>query len=258
MSLDQKQKKLLIAVAACVLFGSCGCCGFTLFIGAIGMQVTATNVAAADKLWNEGKKAQAIEKYRGLTVFAEKEDQPRIYGRLIDHELEEGNTSMAERLMAEATGKGITPETSHADAIGLLVDAKAKHEAKLAQQARTEARTTPKRAITLNAEKVVDLIDNPDKYAGKVLVLNAVWNGKESLREGGEGFYWPLEIGGEMVRREVSPRRILKVRIASADTEAEFKSIEDLPNVGSNDKVSIKIQFDGDFQNARLLTLKRR
>lgn len=116
--------------------------------------------------------------------------------------------------------------------------------------------------VILDAEGVEDLIDNPEKYAGKVLVMNASWNGAERLREGGDGFYWPFEIGREIVREGSSmrstPYRTIEIRITPFDVHADFKSLRDLPDVGTSDKVSVKIFFDGDFENCRLLTLSRR
>lgn len=118
------------------------------------------------------------------------------------------------------------------------------------------------RPIVLDAKGVEDLIDHPNKLAGKILVLSAQWNGRETLREGGDGS-WPFEIGGESLRTglvssRITSRQDITIRISSSDVLAEFKSIKDLPSVGGVDRVTVTILFDGDFNNCRLLTLKRK
>ncbi len=122
----------------------------------------------------------------------------------------------------------------------------------------SQQKTQVGKAINLSDEDIEDLIDNPDKYAGKVLVLTAMWHAKGSLRDD-DGFHVPFSIGGAWSRskRRHIPSRDIKIRISSHDLLAEFKSLNELPNLSGHDNAVVKIIFD-DFENCRLLTLKRK
>ena len=257
-SSDGKKSKLrrnvIIGVVVLLVVG---------FIGhVVDLRKMNATYAEATSLWDAGQKQQAIALYHTLKDREELRDEKRqvLFQRLVDHEVANGSMDVARQLLQQAMQAGVvvTPGTSEGQKLLAAIQAEA--AAKAEQERKASAKSDGKaKAIVLDAKGVEDLIDNPDKYAGKVVVLNAEWNGAERLREGGEGFYWPFRIGGDLVSGgRITARRTIKIRISSSDTQAEFESLRDLPDVGTSDKVSVKILFDGDFENCRLLTLSRR
>lgn len=266
--------------------------GFAVFficmmvISGVAVQHAREELAAAHALWNSGDKPAAISKYRVLlkeNLHALPEsDQSLVFGRVIDFDADAGNEPSVEKLLEDAEAAHVVPSISSEKARSMQSTRVAKQT--LMAQSETENTNpvsrpsspsragssdaaAPKKAslgrpVVLDAQGVEDLIDNQEKYAGKVLILDAEWSGRETLNQGGDGFVWPFSIGGDYIRRKGSyshtPRRDIKIRISSSDVYAEFKSLRDLPNVGNVDKVSVKILFDGDFNNCRLLNLKRK
>jgi len=120
---SNKKKVMLFAVigGACLLL----CCGGLSILGSIFMKergAAEKEVASAEKLWSEGKKGEAIAKYKAILEnksqrSALKEEQRAlVYGRVIDFEFESGNPDAANQLLAEAAKDRVTPIVSHAEA----------------------------------------------------------------------------------------------------------------------------------------------
>lgn len=257
-----------------------------MVISGVAVQHAREELTAAHALWNSGDKPAAISKYRVLlkeNLHALPEsDQSLVFGRVIDFDADAGNEPSVEKLLEDAEVEHVIPSISSEKARSLqstwVTKRRLQAESEAANSESVSRPSSPSRAesadtpapkkaslgkpVVLDAQGVEDLIDNQEKYAGKVLVLDAEWSGRETLNQGGDGFVWPFSIGGDYIRRKGSyshtPRRDIKIRISSSDVYAEFKSLRDLPNVGNVDKVSVKILFDGDFNNCRLLSLKRK
>ena len=73
----------------------------------------------------KGDKAAGAAKYRGIfddhkVHFLKEENRPRLYGRLIDFDVDRGNTVSAKRVLAEATNKKVTPMVEHPEAKALV------------------------------------------------------------------------------------------------------------------------------------------
>lgn len=266
--------------------------GFAVFfigmmvISGVAVQQAREELAAAHALWNSGDKPAAISKYRALVKenlhAIPESDRSLVFGRVIDFDADAGNDPSVEKLLEEAEAEHVVPSISSEKARSMqsirVTKQKQLAESESANKQSVSPQSSPSRVessddpaqkkaslgkpVVLDAKGVEDLIDNQEKYAGKVLVLDAEWSGRETLNQGGDGFVWPFSIGGDYIRRNGSyshtPRRDIKIRISSSDVYAEFKSLRDLPNVGNVDKVSVKILFDGNFNNCRLLSLKRK
>ena len=118
------KKTLIIAsvVGGACLFLCCG--GFAIF-GLKMQDKTRKELAEADALWDKGDKAGAVGKYRDIlndhrATFLKEEDRPRVYGRVIDADMEKGNTDSAKKLLADAIKHKVSPSVSHPGAVKLL------------------------------------------------------------------------------------------------------------------------------------------
>jgi len=113
-----------IASCACLLF----CCGGLSLVGIFGMKLkeaTRKELAEADSLWNKGEKTEAIGKYRSIldgskVTYLKDDERSRVYGRVIDADMEKGNTDSAKKLIAEATKNKVTLSVSHPEALKLV------------------------------------------------------------------------------------------------------------------------------------------
>jgi hypothetical protein len=127
------KKKLIVLSAvggACLLL----CCGGFGLVGMFGMKMqdtTRKQLAEADALWDKGDKTGAVGKYRDIfndhrATFLKDEDRPRVYGRVIDADVESGNTDSAKKLLADAKKNGVTPSVSRPEASRLLATEEAR------------------------------------------------------------------------------------------------------------------------------------
>ncbi len=131
------KKSLMIAsvIGGVCLFLCCG--GFAI----IGLKMTDTarkELTEADALWDKGDKAGAVGKYRDLlgtrSSFLKEDDRARVYGRVIDADMENGNMDSAKKLIAEAIERKVEPAISHPDAKTALAAARRETEASTEQQ----------------------------------------------------------------------------------------------------------------------------
>lgn len=128
-STASKNPKRVILIAA----GATGvcfflCCGGLLVIGAKGVEEAKATMAEADALWQSGKKTEAIAKYRRLVgrPVVDKQNGPRILGRLIEADVAAGDVASAERLIAEAQSRGIVPDVNSVKGKEMLAQYKEK------------------------------------------------------------------------------------------------------------------------------------
>ncbi len=131
-------KKTLIM--ASVVGGACLllCCGIFGIFGLFGLKMqdsTRKQLAEADTLWDKGDKTGAVSKYRAIlddhrATFLKEEDRPRVYGRVIDFDMESGNKDSAKKLLADAIQKKVEPAVSHPDARTALAAARREQQAK--------------------------------------------------------------------------------------------------------------------------------
>lgn len=96
-------------------------------------QQTQKDVAAADRLWADGDKKAAADKYRTLLdggySFLTDEQKPLVYGRLIDHDAESGNVGSAVKLAEQALQRGVEPSATHPAGQAAVAEAKRKRPA---------------------------------------------------------------------------------------------------------------------------------
>jgi len=78
-----------LGCGALLLFG---CCFFSIVYTAIN-SATQDSIARADKLWDEGKKDEAAEKYR--LHYSGAKNKPEIVRRMVEHHVEKGDEKEA-------------------------------------------------------------------------------------------------------------------------------------------------------------------
>jgi hypothetical protein len=119
-----------------VAFGAC-----FLLVTIIGSQMRQSDLKAlaeADALWANGDRAGASAKYRPILSRLLDDEKPLAYGRVIDYDVESGNTLAARELIEEAIGRGIYPSVSNPEARGLQTQIKTETEKKLALQVKAK------------------------------------------------------------------------------------------------------------------------
>ena len=88
--------------SGCVSVGGCllivlVCCGGGFGGWSLMKQKALDDLAAADRLFSEGKKGEAAGKYKTGYSFAPDDRKPEIVRRIVDHEASEGNAAEARR-----------------------------------------------------------------------------------------------------------------------------------------------------------------
>ncbi|MFO0806583.1 MAG: DUF4339 domain-containing protein [Gemmataceae bacterium] len=125
-------KKLLmigVGVVAVLSLVSCVVVG-VLFTQA--KKAAQQGLADADKMWEAGDKAGGATKYRSLIqnkgekAALSGDERARVYGRLIDFDVERGDTESAKNLITEAASAKVAPMVTHPEAKKLLVLAEPK------------------------------------------------------------------------------------------------------------------------------------
>jgi hypothetical protein len=121
------KKPLIIAsvVGGACLFLCCGGFGIIAMFGGKMTDVARKQLAEADGLWDRGDRAGAAGKYRAILeghrdTFLKVEERPRVYGRVIDYEYENGNAEAGKKLIEKAAKDNITPTVNHPEAKAVL------------------------------------------------------------------------------------------------------------------------------------------
>lgn len=111
-------------VAGAIMLTCCGGFGVIGYFGIKMKDATQREVAEADALWDRGEKALAVDKYRGRlganSTFLKAEDKPRVYGRVVDYDVERGDMASATTILAEAVKNKVAPQVSHPEAKALV------------------------------------------------------------------------------------------------------------------------------------------
>lgn len=92
--------RVLLILGGALLCSIFLCCGLGMFVGLYSMQQDKQRLAEANQQWEAGQKADAVAAYkafidRGSKNFPSDADRPVIYRRVIEYELEKGNTDTA-------------------------------------------------------------------------------------------------------------------------------------------------------------------
>jgi hypothetical protein len=119
--------KKTVIIASSVLGASLLlCCGVVGIFYTKARHGAQQELAQADDLWSKGSKAEAASKYRAILqnvsqrAALKDDEKARVYGRVIDFDLEAGNAESAKALFAEASKSKVTPAVNHPDAKAMV------------------------------------------------------------------------------------------------------------------------------------------
>lgn len=140
-NLSRKTLTIAGSAAAAFLFLCCGTCGIFAIISG---RAAKADFVQGNALWDKGDKAGGAAKYRDIidkhdARFIDAADYPRLYGRVIDFEFENGRGDSGKAYMDKAEKKGVTPMLSNAEAkamVAAIQAEKARIEGEKAEQKR--------------------------------------------------------------------------------------------------------------------------
>lgn len=116
-----RSKKTVIALSAVGAAFLFLCCGGIAFFGVRMGDSARRQLADADASWDKGDRAGAAGKYRDIldqrrTSFLKDDEKARVYGRVIDFDMESGNPDAAKKLLAAAIDNKVEPTVNHPEA----------------------------------------------------------------------------------------------------------------------------------------------
>jgi hypothetical protein len=127
------------------------CCGGFTMIGLIMTSNTAGEVKRADALWNSGRQADAVDKYRELIKddfsLIRDADRPTVFRRVIDFDAEHGNIDEAQQLIGKAINRNVGLSLESKQGAGLLAAIQSKQQ----DEARVEAEEDKRQADAAKA-----------------------------------------------------------------------------------------------------------
>jgi hypothetical protein len=135
----------LVAVALAML------CGVGMFFAWRAQEDAKKELEEANRLWDAGKKAEAVIKYRtvldmNLGTVPSDAERPVVYQRAIDFELEQGHTDTARALVEKALDKKVDVSRCSPAAAQFIAQVRADREKREAEErARREAEEKRKR-----------------------------------------------------------------------------------------------------------------
>jgi hypothetical protein len=172
-----------LATSGCAVLLMVFYCG-GMFVAVGQRNAAIKNLAEADALWNSGKQAEAIAKYRDLmnsTIQFEnvKTEQSRVYGRVIDAEFQKGNSQAGKKLLDDATKKGVVPTVEHPEAkaqVAVIEAQKKEAEAKKKEEGR-RAEFARLSVHKFEWDDAVKLLDHTSEYKGKKVRVEVHYDG---------------------------------------------------------------------------------
>lgn len=113
------------SIGALLIVACCGGFGLVAYFGDRMVKATRAEAVEADAAWEKGDKAGAAAKYKRIAEdrrvrFLPDGDRPRVYGRAIDFEYEQGDAAAGRALLDRAEQDGVVPAVTHADAVATL------------------------------------------------------------------------------------------------------------------------------------------
>lgn len=135
--------KVLGVGCGVVTLGVAAVCGAGLAMGWYGLEQAKKELAEANRRWDAGEKAEAVAMYRQMLttgIVAEKSQEPVVYLRVIEYDLDRGDTDSARALTDQALGKGVDLRPDREATAKLVADVRADRERRAAdEQTRKEA-----------------------------------------------------------------------------------------------------------------------
>ncbi len=135
--------KVLGVGCVTVTLGLVAVCGAGLAMGWYGLEQAKKELAEANRRWDAGEKAEAVAMYRQMLtkgIVADTSQEPVVYLRVIEYDMDHGATDSARTLTDQALGKGVDLRPDREATAKLVADVRADRERRAAdEQARKEA-----------------------------------------------------------------------------------------------------------------------
>lgn len=132
------------------------CCGGCLGLGSYFSWSESKEIAKADSLWSQGKHAEAVAIYKEHPNSTHNRS-PDIFGRIIQHEAEQGNTTEARRWIDKALDNHIEVVCANQAAKDMIQTAKQeRREREAKEQAQREAEREERKKQAAAAQKERD------------------------------------------------------------------------------------------------------
>jgi predicted Zn finger-like uncharacterized protein len=144
----------------------------------------SNDIAAADKLYTEGKKAEAVAKYKDRWFFIPDDKRPEVVRRVVDHEAEAGNHDEARWWVTKGLDANMDVKYQSAAARDIHAQVqreRAEAEAKKqAEAARREAEAAKRKAEAEELRKGLPVTADElrREYAADPKAANAKYQGK--------------------------------------------------------------------------------
>lgn len=217
---------------------------------------------AANKLWDEGKKGEAVQKYervidQRMTVI-DKAEQPKVFQRVIEFQTEKGNSDAAKKMLAKALDNNVALVLKEPKALELLAQVKQEREGKKAeeqeQQARRE-REEKERQARKDAEQRE--LDTPLKVTAEEMFKDYEENAENAAKK--YRAKQQIEVTGtiDKVDRDITRSLYVKLNPAEnpgfgvqcffADAHAEA-----VGKLRQGERITIKGRFKSKFGNVML------
>lgn len=184
-------------------------------------------VDAGHKLWDDGKKTEAVAKYKEALpdnpkdVRFREEDRPKVFQRIIEFDLEKGDEASAKKFIERAVSNKVTLAMDNEKAKALVTQieremadreaaAKAKKEAdeKVAAESKSKEEDAAAKAAQekkqeqdkLVAEATIEKVDSfPSKYEGLTVEFKRAKLNGEMNKEGGQFFLRVTSADGKYI-----------------------------------------------------------
>ena len=182
--------KKWVVLGACVMG--------VIVVGLFLLTVTQTSaarkeIAEAAILWEQGKHAEAVGIYQSVISkrrpFIPDDQEPLVYGRVIDHLAQEGRgreaRQLLEKLNRSSSSSSSSPLVESEAGRQLLADIRREQEAKRqrkeAEKQKQEEQDALAKAVnspvTLEKSERADFLDNTVSYKGKAVRFECEWIG---------------------------------------------------------------------------------
>lgn len=140
------------------------CCGGLTIVGIVGVQskkaATRKDIGEGHELWAAGKKADGVGRYKSAvnrgTTYIEQSDRPTVFQRIIEQDVEQGNTSSAKHYIEKALNDKVALFLKNSDAQRLLAEVQADREKQVAEAKRRKEAEREKQEAEAKRRKEAD------------------------------------------------------------------------------------------------------
>ena len=149
----------LLGGGAVMLLSFFLCCGFGIFLNAQKAEAISKEMQEAEQFWAAGKNGEAVAKYKHCVddgfLHIPRSERPTVLQRVIEFDVEKGDTSSAKRFIEKALDENVALALSNPAAKQLMAEVEQKRAEAKQQQAKREEKKS-----NGNKGKGNDLVDD--------------------------------------------------------------------------------------------------